>query len=36
MKTVDDKPRSGRQRHVPFSEHLGLRAEKAQGAATRR
>lgn len=26
-----DKPRSGPQRHVPFSEHLGLRVERADG-----
>ena len=24
-------PRSGRRRHVPFSEHLGLRVERAEG-----
>jgi len=26
-----EKPRSGRKRHVPFSEHLGLRVERAEG-----
>ena len=27
----DDRPRSGPQRYVPFSEHLGLRVERAEG-----
>ncbi|MDP9971829.1 uncharacterized protein (TIGR00369 family) [Variovorax paradoxus] len=27
----DGRPRSGPQRHVPFSEHLGLRLEHAEG-----
>jgi uncharacterized protein (TIGR00369 family) len=26
-----DRPRSGPQRYVPFSEHLGLRVERADG-----
>lgn len=26
-----DRPRSGPQRHVPFSEHLGLRLERSAG-----
>lgn len=26
-----DRPRSGPQRYVPFSEHLGLRVERAEG-----
>jgi uncharacterized protein (TIGR00369 family) len=26
-----DKPRSGPQRYVPFSEHLGLQVERAEG-----
>jgi uncharacterized protein (TIGR00369 family) len=26
-----DQSRSGRKRHVPFSEHLGLRVERAEG-----
>ena len=25
-----DRPRSGRERYVPFSEHLGLRVERAE------
>jgi uncharacterized protein (TIGR00369 family) len=32
MSTVQEhQPRSGRKRHVPFSEHLGLRVERAEG-----
>ena len=27
----DDRPRSGPQRYVPFSEHLGLKVERAEG-----
>lgn len=28
---ADERPRSGPQRHVPFSEHLGLRLERSAG-----
>ncbi|WP_431122149.1 PaaI family thioesterase [Variovorax paradoxus] len=27
----DDRPRSGPQRYVPFSEHIGLKVERAEG-----
>lgn len=31
----DGRPRSGPRRHVPFSEHLGLRLEHAEGGESR-